>query len=117
MHKFESLSSSQENELAQLNSNFSVQSENLIPIQNYSRNIQQMQLDTYRLDLEIIINELRFITQKLRDDEQESLVSLEWKFAARVIDRFCLIVFGLFNLIATFAILFSAPNLAASFMP
>nr|QQY02523.1 nicotinic acetylcholine receptor alpha subunit-2 [Cryptocotyle lingua] len=72
-------------------------------------------LRTYRTDLEQIVTELRFITSKMRDDEKEALVSLEWKFAARVIDRFCLIVFGIFNLLATAVILFSAPNLVASF--
>ncbi|CAH8634662.1 unnamed protein product [Heterobilharzia americana] len=77
----------------------------------------QNQLNIYKTDLEYIITELRFITKKLRDDEQESLISLEWKFAARVIDRFCLIIFSVFNIVATFAILCSAPNLVASFMP
>nr|AHC70333.1 nicotinic acetylcholine receptor [Schistosoma mansoni] len=71
----------------------------------------------YKSDLELIINELRFITKKLRDNEQDELMSLEWKFAARVIDRFCLIIFSLCNIIVTFAILCSAPNLIASFMP
>ncbi|KER27262.1 hypothetical protein T265_05667 [Opisthorchis viverrini] len=72
-------------------------------------------LNAYRTDLEQIVTELRFITSKMRDDEQEALVNLEWKFAARVIDRFCLIVFAIFNLLATVVILFSAPNLVASF--
>ncbi|CAH8642337.1 unnamed protein product [Schistosoma rodhaini] len=71
----------------------------------------------YKSDLEFIITELRFITKKLRDNEQDELMSLEWKFAARVIDRFCLIIFSLCNIIVTFAILCSAPNLIASFMP
>ncbi|CAH8550199.1 unnamed protein product [Schistosoma turkestanicum] len=73
--------------------------------------------NVYKPDLEVIITELRFITKKLRDNEQEALMSLEWKFAARVIDRFCLIIFSLCNIVVTFAILCSAPNLVASFMP
>ncbi|CAI2733264.1 unnamed protein product [Schistosoma spindalis] len=74
-------------------------------------------LNLYKSDLELIINELRFITKKLRDNEKESLISLEWKFAARVIDRFCLVIFSVCNIVVTFAILCSAPNLIASFMP
>ncbi|CAH8637441.1 unnamed protein product [Schistosoma haematobium] len=74
-------------------------------------------LNLYKPDLEIIINELHFITKKLRDNEKESLISLEWKFAARVIDRFCLVIFSVCNIVVTFAILCSAPNLIASFMP
>ncbi|TNN08959.1 Neuronal acetylcholine receptor subunit alpha-7 isoform 1 [Schistosoma japonicum] len=74
-------------------------------------------LNIYKLDLELIITELHFITKRLRDNEYESLVSLEWKFAARVIDRFCLVIFSVCNIVVTFAILCSAPNLIASFMP
>ncbi|CAH8866811.1 unnamed protein product [Trichobilharzia szidati] len=100
-----------------------ISTNNNIPIQNNSPGANQSasgqsQFETiYKADLEFIITELRFITKKLRDDEQESLVSLEWKFAARVIDRFCLVIFSVFNIVATFAILCSAPNLVASFMP
>ncbi|KAF5406387.1 Neuronal acetylcholine receptor subunit alpha-7 [Paragonimus heterotremus] len=72
-------------------------------------------LSSYRTDLENIVTELRFITSKIREDEQEALVNLEWKFAARVIDRFCLVVFGIFNVLTTVVILGSAPNLIASF--
>ncbi|KAF6770045.1 hypothetical protein AHF37_11862 [Paragonimus kellicotti] len=74
-------------------------------------------LSSYRTDLEKIVTELRFITSKIREDEQEALVNLEWKFAARVIDRFCLVVFGIFNVLTTVVILGSAPNLIASFQP
>lgn len=71
----------------------------------------------YRDQLERIVAELRFITKKIRDKEHDDLITMEWKFAARVIDRFCLIVFGVFNVIAAAVILTSAPNLVASFTP
>uniref|UniRef100_A0A1I8GWB3 Neur_chan_LBD domain-containing protein n=1 Tax=Macrostomum lignano TaxID=282301 RepID=A0A1I8GWB3_9PLAT len=61
-------------------------------------------------ELEAIIQELRFVTRKIANDVADGEVSSEWKFAARVIDRLCLILFSGFTLIATCAILFSAPD-------
>ena len=40
-------------------------------------------------------------------------VSHDWKFAAMVIDRMCLIVFTLFTVVATIAVLLSAPHVLA----
>ena len=35
----------------------------------------------------------------------------DWKFAAMVIDRMCLIIFTLFTIIATITVLLSAPHI------
>ncbi|CAG9136632.1 unnamed protein product [Plutella xylostella] len=43
-------------------------------------------------------------------DEEAELIS-DWKFAAMVVDRFCLFVFTLFTIIATVAVLLSAPHI------
>jgi hypothetical protein len=57
-----------------------------------------------------ILKELRFITQKVKDDEEEEGRQLGWKFAAMVIDRLCIIVFTVATFISTIAILFTSKN-------
>ncbi|KAH6932565.1 hypothetical protein HPB50_007610 [Hyalomma asiaticum] len=64
-------------------------------------------------ELNLILRELRFITSRMRKDEQEREVVGEWKFAAMVVDRVCLIIFSAFTIISTCACLFSAPHLVA----
>ena len=61
-------------------------------------------------ELLAIIRELQIITAKLKEEEMDSKYSSEWKFAARVVDRFCLLFFTLFTVISTCGILFSAPG-------
>ncbi|OAF65243.1 hypothetical protein A3Q56_06990, partial [Intoshia linei] len=48
-----------------------------------------------------ILNELRFITHKIKDTDQTDGEIHDWKFAAMVIDRFCLIVFTLMTVLTT----------------
>lgn len=62
-------------------------------------------------ELSGILKELRVITDKIRHDEEDSHVNNDWKFAAMVVDRICLILFTLFTIIATIAVLFSAPHI------
>lgn len=64
-------------------------------------------------ELNSILRELRFITSRMRKDEEEKEIVGEWKFAAMVVDRVCLIVFSGFTIISTCACLFSAPHLVA----
>lgn len=47
---------------------------------------------------------------QLRSEDEKSEITKEWKFAAMVVDRLCLIIFTLFTIISTVAVLFSAPN-------
>lgn len=58
-----------------------------------------------------ILKELRVITDKIRHDDEDQLINNDWKFAAMVVDRICLILFTLFTIIATIAVLFSAPHI------
>lgn len=53
----------------------------------------------------------QIITDQLKDDEVNVKVTNDWKFAAMVIDRMCLIIFTLFTIIATITVLFSAPHI------
>lgn len=62
-------------------------------------------------ELSLILKELRVITDKIRDEEDTAAIENDWKFAAMVLDRLCLITFTLFTLIATIAVLFSAPHI------
>uniref|UniRef100_A0AAY4CFR2 Neuronal acetylcholine receptor subunit alpha-7 n=1 Tax=Denticeps clupeoides TaxID=299321 RepID=A0AAY4CFR2_9TELE len=61
-------------------------------------------------DLGKILEEVRYITKRFRDQDQEESLCSEWKFAASVIDRLCLMAFSLFTTLCTIGILMSAPN-------
>ena len=64
-----------------------------------------------RAELLAILNELRFITRKIKDEHDNAEETNDWKFAAMVIDRLCFWIFSLYLIIATIAI-FTAPKLA-----
>ena len=61
--------------------------------------------------LQCILKELKFITNRMKLQEEEEEVISDWKFAAMVIDRFCLIIFTAFTVITTIAVLCSAPHI------
>lgn len=65
-------------------------------------------------ELALILKELRYITDTLRKEDESGDVTRDWKFAAMVVDRLCLIIFTLFTIIATLAVLFSAPHFLVS---
>ena len=74
-----------------------------------STTIHHSCLQTQR-DLQAILKELRFITTKIRDEESDKEIISDWKFAAMVVDRFCLIFFTMFTIVATAAVLITAPH-------
>jgi len=61
-------------------------------------------------ELNLILKEIRIITEKIKEDEESSAIENDWKFAAMVLDRFCLIAFTLFTMIATVAVFIAAPH-------
>lgn len=61
-------------------------------------------------ELSLILKEIKVITDKIRDDEESSAIESDWKFAAMVLDRLCLITFTLFTIVATLAVLAAAPH-------
>jgi nicotinic acetylcholine receptor len=67
--------------------------------------------------LTMILKELRLMTQKIKTDEHFEEIGLNWKFAAMVIDRLCMIVFAFATFISTAGILFTSPNLYKSSDP
>ena len=58
-----------------------------------------------------ILKELKFITNRMKIHDEELDIISDWKFAAMVIDRFCLITFTAFTVITTIAVLLSAPHI------
>ena len=42
-------------------------------------------------ELSLILKEIKVITDKIKDDDEAGNVENDWKFAAMVIDRLCLI--------------------------
>ena len=63
-----------------------------------------------RSELLAILNELRYITKKMKDDLESEEETNDWKFAAMVVDRLCFWIFSLYLVGATIAI-FTAPSL------
>lgn len=57
-----------------------------------------------------ILEEVRYIARRFRSQDEEETVGNEWKFAAAVIDRLCLVAFSVFTILCTIGILMSAPN-------
>lgn len=65
---------------------------------------------TLEVELNQILEEVRYIARRFRGQDEEETVCSEWKFAAAVIDRLCLVAFSLFTILCTIGILMSAPN-------
>jgi len=66
---------------------------------------------TANRELQSILKELKFITNRMKMRDEEEDIIMDWKFAAMVIDRFCLITFTAFTIITTIAVLLSAPHI------
>ena len=61
-------------------------------------------------ELVLILREIKVITDKIKEDDEAAQVEGDWKFAAMVIDRLCLIVYTVFTIIATVVMLWTAPH-------
>lgn len=62
------------------------------------------------LEMAKILEEVRYIAKRFRDQDEDENVCNEWKFAAAVIDRLCLMAFSIFTILCTIGIMMSAPN-------
>lgn len=65
-------------------------------------------------ELQSILRELRYITGTMRNREEENEIVVDWKFAAMVVDRFCLITFTTYTVISTVVVILSAPHIIIS---
>ena len=61
-------------------------------------------------ELRAILREVSVIAGKIRRDDRESGVAGEWKYAAMVMDRLCLVAFLAFTVILSLAVFLSAPH-------
>lgn len=61
-------------------------------------------------NLGAILKELKVLTQKIEDDDADDEKVLNWKFAAMVVDRLCMILFSLATFLCTFFILLTSKN-------
>lgn len=59
---------------------------------------------------------MQIITDQLKAADEDTKITNDWKFAAMVIDRMCLIIFTLFTIIATITVLFSAPHIIVTWL-
>ncbi|XP_056142435.1 neuronal acetylcholine receptor subunit alpha-7-like [Lampris incognitus] len=69
--------------------------------------IQSGAVDT---QLQALLAEVRFLVERVREQDRQLSTAEQWQFAAAVIDRLCLVGFSVFNIICTIAILMAAPN-------
>lgn len=65
---------------------------------------------TLEAEVSQILEEVRYIARRFHGQDEEETVCSEWKFAAAVIDRLCLVAFSVFTILCTIGILMSAPN-------
>jgi hypothetical protein len=70
-----------------------------------------------RRNLNLVLKEIRLLTLKLREEEIVEEKSLNWKFAAMVIDRLCMVFFTVTFLISTGLVLFTSENFFKSSNP
>ena len=64
-----------------------------------------------RYELRAILKELRFMTDKMKSQDEDDTITSDWKFAGAVIDRFLLWFFAIATIISSVAILLAAPNM------
>ena len=64
---------------------------------------------TLKGEISQILDEIRFITTKIKDDMTADDETNDWKWAAMVIDRFCLYIFSVYLVFATVIMFGKAP--------
>lgn len=67
------------------------------------------------LQLAKLLDEVRSIAKHFRKQDVNMAVSNDWKFAALVIDRLCLVAFSVVTILCTVCILMSAPRFLGAF--
>ena len=72
--------------------------------------LEDSQVHPLHRELSLILKEIKVITDKIREDEDNGSVENDWRFAAMVIDRLCLIAYTIFTILATVAVLHTAPH-------
>ena len=87
-----------------------IQSVNYHHHHNLSRESHSCEIEMIRSELRTIISHLATLTQQVRQQEELDAISQDWKFAAMIIDRLCLILFSASMALFTALTLLSTPN-------
>ncbi|OUC41949.1 Cation transporter family protein [Trichinella nativa] len=82
----------------------------LEPLLNRKETSIQMTNDICHL-LEQLIADVRYIREFVKNEEEEQEARNDWKFAAMVVDRICLIAFSFVILVSTIGIFSSSPHI------
>lgn len=67
------------------------------------------------LELAKLLDEVHSIAKHFQKQEVNMAMSSDWKFAAQVIDRLCLLAFSVITILCTLCILMSAPRFLGAF--
>lgn len=70
-----------------------------------------IQSSTNSEEISAILQEMKFLTNRLRREDEVGDIVNEWRGAAMVIDRLCLILFTAFTIMSTLICITSAPHL------
>ena len=77
---------------------------------SFLSNTNKADVTSLKRNLNLILKELRTITNKIKDDEEDEVQALTWKFAAMVIDRLCMVFFAVATALSTGLILLTSKN-------
>jgi nicotinic acetylcholine receptor len=77
---------------------------------NFESNYDELDPNPIKRNLNQILKELKALTQKIKDDEDDEEKTLKWKFAAMVMDRVCMIFFASATFLSTVCILLTSKN-------
>lgn len=72
--------------------------------------IRKLDNDANVIILKQLLKNLKCITKKIKEDQYDDQKIFQWKFAAKVIDRFCAVLFTLLTILSTIGVLFSSNN-------
>ena len=106
-NKFPLLQSTEETDSIYVNINRTNSNEYL----NYGYdNVTKQNDESFSQNLNMILKELQTITNKIKNDEDDEEMSLDWKFAAMVIDRLCLVIFTFATFMSTALTVITSKN-------
>ncbi|CAF1251023.1 unnamed protein product [Didymodactylos carnosus] len=79
--------------------------------QTYENKSNLKEIKQLKVELQRIFKEICVITDDIRQRGKDDNIASDWKFAAMVIERFCLWLFTFLTIVFTCSILFSSPNI------
>ena len=72
--------------------------------------VAPVRTDPIERELHTILLEIRVISDKIRAEAEAGTLENEWKFAAMVLDRVCLLAFTFFTVLLSAAVFIAAPH-------